>query len=87
GALLALIASLGLLQLGHETTPELLQLTGSALFLFSLAAVQRQAMVARVAALLALPMMAASGSPAVAAMLGFTGVIVCLRSRQAEMKT
>ena len=29
GALLALMASLGLLQLGHETTPELLQLLGS----------------------------------------------------------
>ena len=35
GALLALIASLGLLQLGHETTPELLQLTGSALVPFT----------------------------------------------------
>lgn len=87
GGLLALIASLGLLQLGHETTPELLQLLGSTLFLFSLAAVQRQAVQARVAAVLALPVMAASGSPAVAAMLGLVGVIVCLRSRQAEMKT
>lgn len=86
GGLLALIASLGLLQLGHETTPELLQLAGSTLFLFSLAAVQRQPVQARVAALLALPAMAASGSPAVAAMLGLVGVIVCLRSRQAEMK-
>ena len=32
GALLALMATLGLLQLGHETTPELVQLTGVAFF-------------------------------------------------------
>ena len=38
GALLALIASLGLLQLGHETTPELVQLVALALFLYGLAA-------------------------------------------------
>ena len=38
GALLALIATLGLLQLGHETTPELAQLASAALFLYALAA-------------------------------------------------
>jgi 4-amino-4-deoxy-L-arabinose transferase-like glycosyltransferase len=38
GALLALMASLGLLQLGHETTPELVQLAGTALLLYALAA-------------------------------------------------
>lgn len=42
GAILALIASLGLLQLGHETTPELLQLAGSTLFLYGLAATQHR---------------------------------------------
>jgi 4-amino-4-deoxy-L-arabinose transferase-like glycosyltransferase len=86
GALLALIASLGLLQLGHETTPELLQLTGSTMFLFSLAAAPAAPWQARAAAMLGLPMMAASGSPAVAALLGAGGLIVCLRSRQETMK-
>ncbi|HEY9065833.1 MAG TPA: hypothetical protein VIO33_12700, partial [Burkholderiaceae bacterium] len=38
GALLALIASLGLLQLGHETTPELAQLAAVTLFVYALAA-------------------------------------------------
>ena len=38
GALLALIATLGLLQLGHETTPELVQLFAASLALWSLAA-------------------------------------------------
>lgn len=87
GALLALIASLGLLQLGHETTPELLQLTGSTLFLFSLAAVQRKPHQARLASLASLPVLAASGSPAVATLLGLAGIIVCLRSRHGHMKT
>lgn len=86
GALLALIASLGLLQLGHETTPELLQLTGSTLFLFGLAAAQAHPWAARVATLLSLPMMAASGSPTVALLLGGTGFAICGRSRHAEMR-
>jgi hypothetical protein len=85
GGLLALIASLGLLQLGHETTPELLQLTGSTLFLFGLAAVQRQPVPARVCTLISLPVMALSGSPSVAMMLAVMGAIVCLRSAQEDM--
>ncbi len=86
GALLALIASLGLLQLGHETTPELLQLTGSALFLYSLAAAQTRPWPARAAALASLPIMAASGSPSVALLLGLTGWVICGRSRHQEMR-
>jgi hypothetical protein len=42
GALLALIACLGLLQLGHETTPELAQLAAGTLFLYGMSrSVQR----------------------------------------------
>jgi 4-amino-4-deoxy-L-arabinose transferase-like glycosyltransferase len=86
GGLLALIASLGLLQLGHETTPELLQLTGSSLFLFGLAAVQRHPHIARLSTLLSLPIMALSGSPSVAMLLATVGAIVCLRSAQDDMR-
>lgn len=86
GALLALIASLGLLQLGHETTPELLQLAGSTLFLYSLAGATFVPGKARVSALLSLPAMAASGSPTVAVMLGALGTLVCLRSRHEGMR-
>ena len=42
GALLALVATLGLLQLGHETTPELAQLASVALFVYALAAGARR---------------------------------------------
>lgn len=86
GALLALIATLGLLQLGHETTPELLQLTGGTLFLYSLAATQTRPTQARLATLFSLPIMAASGSPTVALMLGASGLLICGRSRQDEMR-
>ncbi|MEY4766892.1 MAG: hypothetical protein RI907_3565 [Pseudomonadota bacterium] len=86
GGLLALIASLGLLQLGHETTPELLQLTGSSLVLFGLAAVQRQPRIARAVTVLGLPVMALSGSPTVAMLLGVVALIVCQRSAQDDMR-
>lgn len=85
GSLLALIATLGLLQLGHETTPELLQLTGSSLFLYSLAAAQTHQSKTRWTALLSLPIMAASGSPAVAVLLGVVGSLICHLSRQDEL--
>lgn len=74
GALLALIASLGLLRLGHETTPEILQLLGVALFVYALAATPFRHWQARVALLLSLPMLASSGAPAVALALGVAGL-------------
>ena len=80
GALLALIATLGLLQLGHETTPELGQLAGTALFLYALAATPYRGIKPRLAVLAALPVMAASGAPAVAVAIGIVGTIVCMRS-------
>lgn len=80
GALLALVATLGLLQLGHETTPELLQLTGVALFTYGLAASNHRSLQARLAMLVALPLMAGSGAPSIAVALGGVGLAICLRS-------
>ena len=80
GALLALIASLGLLQLGHETTPELVQLASMALFTYALAASPFRALQARLAGLAALPALAASGAPAIALALGITGGLICRKS-------
>ncbi len=76
-ALLALIASLGLLQLGHETTPELSQLTGTALFLYGLAAQSSRHAKSRLATLCALPIIAASGAPTIAVALGLLGAGTC----------
>lgn len=86
GALLALMATLGLLQLGHETTPEMLQLTGSALFTYGLAAAPYRKHKARLATVLSLLVLAGSGSPFIAALLAAVGVVVCLRSDDTAMR-
>ena len=81
GAVLATIASLGLLQLGHETTPELVQLTGVTLLMWVLAAAPTRPRVAAGAAVLALVVIAASGAPAIALGLGASGFVICQWSR------
>jgi len=87
GALLALIASLGLLQLGHQTTPELLQLLAVSLYLYALAVAPFRAGKARWALLVSLPMLAASGAPAVALVLAGIGLWLCGRSSYAEVRS
>ena len=79
-ALLALIATLGLLQMGHETTPELVQLFATSLLLWSLAASPYRRLRARLAVLAALPMLAASGAPSIALAFGLLGTLICWRS-------
>jgi hypothetical protein len=86
GALLALIASLGLLQLGHETTPELVQLFGVSLFLLALAWAPYRHWRPRVAAMAALATLAGSGAPALAVAIGLGGAVVCWRSSYAEVR-
>ena len=86
GALLALMASLGLLQLGHETTPELLQLLATALYLYGLAAAPYRAVKARWALLTSLPILAASGAPAVAIAFSLLGAWLCRRSSYADVR-
>ncbi|MEO6278492.1 hypothetical protein [Roseateles sp.] len=86
GALLALMASLGLLQLGHETTPELVQLLAVSVYLYGLAAAPYRRRRSRLAVLLALPVLAASGAPAVACGLGLLGVLLNHRSSYGDAK-
>jgi hypothetical protein len=86
GAVLALMATLGLLQLGHETTPELAQLCATGLFLYGLAAAPFRSWQARAAVLAALPLLAGSGAPAMAVAAGLGGVLICARSRYAQVR-
>jgi len=86
GALLALIASLGLLQLGHETTPELAQLAAVTLFLYGFAALPFRTVQARIALVLALPALAASGAPSIATVLGIVGAVLCRLSPHADTR-
>ncbi len=81
GALLALMATLGLLQLGHETTPEMLQLFAVALFLYGLAAAPQRPQRAGWVVVAAVPLLASSGAPTMALVMGTAGAIVCWRSR------
>lgn len=85
-AVLALIASLGLLQLGHETTPELLQLTGTALLLYGVAASPFRHWRSRFAVLAALPMLALSAAATTALCFGAMATLVCLRSAYANVR-
>lgn len=80
GSLLALIATLGLLQFGHETTPELVQLTAVTVYLYALAASPFRVFEARLAMPVALVSLAASGAPAMALVLGAIGVAISLQS-------
>jgi hypothetical protein len=84
GAVLALIASLGLLQLGHETTPELVQLPAVALFLYGLAAGLTKPMRGGVLAALALVVLAASGGPSIAMLLAAVGAATAFRGAAAS---
>ena len=69
GALLAIMACLGLAQLSHETTPALAQLSFGALALFGMAALSRQSALASVCLLLGLLGLALSGAPALALLM------------------
>ena len=86
GAVLALMASLGLLQLGHETTPELVQLAATALLLYALAASPYRIGASRAAALVALTSLAASGAATTGLLMGLAGALVCWRSSYAESR-
>jgi hypothetical protein len=86
GALLALLATLGLLLPGHETTPELLQLTATAMYLYGLAAAPYRPWQARAAVLCALPLLAGSGAPSMALAMGLGGLLVCSQSRYEQVR-
>lgn len=77
GAVLAAMATLGLLQLGHETTPELVQLFGVAMLMWSLAAAPYRGPRALAAAVAALAVISGSGAPTIALGLGLAGLVAC----------
>jgi 4-amino-4-deoxy-L-arabinose transferase-like glycosyltransferase len=76
GAVLACMATLGLLQLGHETTPELVQLFGVAWLLWALAAAPFRTRSARLSAVASLAVLSASGAPTIGLVLGLSGFLV-----------
>lgn len=86
GALLATVSTLGLLQLGHETTPELVQLSEVALLLWALAAAPFRVRTSRLALGLALPALALSGAPTMAVAWGAVALLGCRSSSHAAVR-
>ena len=83
GAVLALLASLGLAQLGHETTPSVVQFAGAALWLYGAAAMPWSRRSARWAAAVGLGAMSLSGAPVIAVGLGMAAAVMALITWQA----
>ena len=84
GGLLALIASLGLAQLSHETTPALAQLGFSALAMFGIAALPYRNIVPGCAVLFGLVGLSLSGAPWMALLFGIGGMLTGLLDRSAD---
>ncbi len=85
-SVLALISVLGLLQLGHETTPELTQLLATSMYLYGLAAGPYKPARSRLSLLLALPALATSGAVTTALMLAVAGAWICIGSSDEAMR-
>jgi len=85
GALLAFMATLGLLQLGHETTPELMQLSSVSLLLWALALPAQRGWQAGVMAMMGLALLSASGAAELALACGAAAALVCLRSEDPSL--
>jgi len=80
-ALLALLATLGLLQMGHEATGDVVQLLGVSLWTYALASAPSRERRAQGLMVLALGGLSLSGAPALTQMLGLGGLVVCHHSR------
>lgn len=81
GAMLALIATLGLAQLSHETTPALAQVGFTAVSFYAMAALARRPGVAAPSLFAALMGLALSGAPSMSVLFGVGGVLIAIFSR------
>ncbi len=84
GGVLALIATLGLAQLSHETTPALAQLACMALSFYGLAALPFRTAAPALALVLGLPGLALAGAPVMAVLLALGGAALTVLDHPAE---
>ena len=84
GALLALVACLGLAQLSHETTPAAAQLGFSALIFYAVSALPYRTVAPAAGAAIGLAGLALSGAPSTALFLGAGGALIHLLDRDAN---
>ena len=85
-AVLAMMATLGLLQLGHENTPELAQLASASAFLAGVGQSRIRTRAARALILLSLPWLALSGAPTVAVLWGLVGWVTALSASHPDTR-
>jgi len=85
GAVLAFIASLGLAQLAHETTPALMQLCFTALLFYATAALPHRSWTPGIGASVALFGLALSGAPTMAVALGLGSAALYLLAPSVDM--
>ena len=78
GGLLALIACLGLAQLSHEVTSYLVQLSGTSLIFFAVAALPYRTIAPAVALVAGLVGLTLAGAPALAALLGLGSLLLVI---------
>ncbi|MDB5732526.1 MAG: putative inner rane transrane protein [Variovorax sp.] len=86
GGLLALLACLGLAQLGHETTPALAQLFFSSCLFYGVAALPYRGLVATAALIAGTVGMTLSGAPTLALLLGLGSFLIAWRQRPAAVR-
>lgn len=84
GALLALVACLGLAQLSHETTPAAAQLGFSALAFFAIAALPYRIVAPALGAAVGLAGLALSGAPTIAVLFGIGGAVIHWYDRDSD---
>ncbi|MBC7378542.1 MAG: hypothetical protein H7346_14055 [Burkholderiaceae bacterium] len=84
GGLLALIASLGLAQLSHETTPAQVQLCFAALTFYGVAATPYWTLGPALGLVAGLVGLSLSGAPAMSLMFGLGSALICLMDQQPD---
>lgn len=81
GGLLALVATLGLAQFSHETTPSLAQLAFTSTTFYGIAAMRYRPLVGTLALSIGLCALSLSGAPTMAALFGLGGIALVLLDR------
>jgi 4-amino-4-deoxy-L-arabinose transferase-like glycosyltransferase len=84
GGLLAIVATLGLAQFSHETTPSLAQLAFTATAFYGIAALRYRPWIAAAGLLIGLVSLALSGAPTMAVLFGVSGIFVVLLDQHAD---
>lgn len=86
GGLLALVACLGLAQLGHETTPALAQLCFAALLFYASAALPTRTITPGISAAIGLLGLTLSGAPSVSLALGLGSAAIYLLEKTSTVR-